>query len=79
MDTEERAEYMSQDALMRSSAIDVLDVNDSLEGQSINARPPKEIKGQTSQTDGHEYLEHPPGSATWFYRNHSTGEWMDWK
>lgn len=77
--TEERAEYMSQDVLMRSGAVDQLHDTNSLESQSFIGSPSREIKGQISETDGHEYLEHPAGSAAWFYRNRSTGEWVEWK
>jgi hypothetical protein len=70
---------MSQDALKRSSAAKQLHDTNSLENQSFIGSPSREIKGQISETDGHEYLEHPAGSAAWFYRNRSTGEWVEWK
>ena len=79
LDTDARAEYMSQDVLMRDSTIGKLHANDALEIQTINDSPSKEMKGQISETDGYEYLEHPAGSEAWFYRNRSTDQWVVWK
>jgi hypothetical protein len=79
LDTDARAEYMSQDVLMRDSTISKIHANDALEIQTINGSPSKEMKGQIRETDGYEYLEHPAGSEAWFYRNRSTGQWVVWK
>jgi hypothetical protein len=79
LDTNARAEYMSQDVLMRDSTISKLHANDALEIQSTNGSPSKEMKGQISETDGYEYLEYPAGSEAWFYRNRSSGQWVVWK
>jgi hypothetical protein len=79
LDTDARAEYMSQDVLMRDSTISKLHANDALEIQTINDSPSKEMKGKISETDGYEYLEHPAGSEAWFYRNRSTDQWVVWK
>ena len=78
MDTELRSEYMSQDVLMREMETDLS------HGEAVNAlptyagHPPMEMKGELNETDGHEYLEYPTGSGAWFYRVHSTEEWVSW-
>jgi hypothetical protein len=78
MDTGLRSEYMSQDALMREMETDLS------HGEAVNAassyagHPPMEMKGELNESDGHEYLEYPTGSGEWFYRVHSTEEWVSW-
>jgi len=78
MDTGLRSEYMSQDVLMREMETDLS------HGEAVNAapiyagHPPKEMKGELNESDGHEYLEYPSGSGAWFYRVHSTEEWVSW-
>jgi hypothetical protein len=79
MDTGARAEYMSQDVLMRSMDTDLdhgASVNDA---QSHAGHPSKEVQGSLNESDGHEYLEYPTGSGAWYYRNRSTREWVEWK
>ena len=76
IDVQERSDYLSEDALMRDVGIDA-----NHEGATValhSNHPLKELTGQVSETDGHEYLEHPVGSGTWYYRNRSTGEWVSW-
>jgi hypothetical protein len=78
MDTGLRSVYMSQDVLMREMETDLS------HGEAVNAapiyagHPPKEMKGELNESDGHEYLEYPSGSGAWFYRVHSTEEWVSW-
>jgi hypothetical protein len=36
------------------------------------------LKGVVNAEDGHEYLEMPAQSGTWFIRNSNTGEWDRW-
>jgi hypothetical protein len=78
LDTAARAEYMSQDVLMRDSRISKPHANDSLGSQASIGFPPKEMKGAVGESDGYEYLEYPSGSGVWFYRVRSTGEWAEW-
>ena len=78
LSTKERGEYLEQDALMRFDD-NVIDIEREFEStQTLSSHPLKEVKGQMNETDGHEYLEHPSGSDSWYYRNHSTGEWAKW-
>ena len=78
LSTKERVEYLEQDALMRFDD-NAIEFEQELESaQTISSVPLKEMKGQINETDGHEYLEHPTGSDSWYYRNHSTGEWVKW-
>jgi hypothetical protein len=76
LDTAARAEYMSQDVLMRDHTLSQLP--DSLGSQASIGFPPKEMKGAVGESDGYEYLEYPSGSGVWFYRVRSTGEWAEW-
>jgi len=79
LSTKERVEYLEQDALMRFDD-NVVGVEQELEStQTLSSHPLKEVKGQMNETDGHEYLEHPSGSGSWYYRNHSTNGWEKWK
>jgi alpha-tubulin suppressor-like RCC1 family protein len=78
LSTKERGEYLEQDALMRFDD-SVIDVERDFESiQTLSSHPLKEVKGQINETDGHEYLEHPHGSDSWYYRNHPNGEWVKW-
>ncbi|MDA8818248.1 hypothetical protein N9N11_00565 [Candidatus Poseidoniales archaeon] len=78
LSTKERGEYLEQDALMRFDD-NVVGVEQELDStQTLSSHPSKEVKGQVNETDGHEYLEHPSGSDSWYYRNHSNGEWVRW-
>ena len=78
MDTGLRSEYMSQDALMREMETD-LSRNEAVNALPTYAgHPPMEMKGELNESDGHEYLEYPTGSGEWFYRVHSTEEWVSW-
>jgi alpha-tubulin suppressor-like RCC1 family protein len=78
LSTKERGEYLEQDALMRFDD-NVVEIEQELDStQTLSSHPSKEVKGQMNETDGHEYLEYPSGSDSWYYRNHSTGEWVKW-
>jgi hypothetical protein len=78
LSTKERGEYLEQDALMRFDD-NANDTEMELEPtQTLSSHPLKEVKGQINETDGHEYLEHPHGSDSWYYRNHPNGEWVKW-
>jgi hypothetical protein len=78
MDTDARMEYMNQDVLMRSMDTD-LDHGAAVNAAQAHAgHPPKEMRGDLNESDGHEYLEHPTGSGAWFYRVRSTEDWELW-
>jgi len=79
MDTTSRAEYMSQDVLMRESETAVFEEDGVAASPIPSGRPHKEAGGQRNEMDGHEYLEHPTGSGVWYYRNRSVDEWIEWK
>ena len=78
LNTQERAEYLSQEVLMREDTFSQPHINTAVQSQASIGSPPKEMKGVVS-SDGYEYLEHPAGSEEWFYRNRSTGQWVVWK
>jgi len=78
MDTELRSEYMSQDVLMREMETDLPHSEPVNAALTSAGHPPKEMKGELNETDGHEYLESPTGSGVWFYRVHTTEEWESW-
>ena len=78
LNTKERSEYLSQDAMMRFDASDTShQTNDAL-AQVLGTQPLVEMQGQINETDGLEYLEYPAGSGMWFYRNHSIDDWTNW-
>ena len=79
MDTTARAEYMSQDVLMRESEAELEHASALNVAHTLAGHPGVEVKGQLNETDGHEYLEYPTGSGAWYYRNRSTREWVEWK
>ena len=79
MDTTARAEYMSQDVLMRESEAELAHASAVNIAHTLAGHPGVEVKGQLNETDGHEYLEYPTGSGAWYYRNRSTREWVEWK
>ena len=79
MDTSARAEYMSQDVLMRESEAELAHASAVNVAHTLAGHPGVEVKGQLNETDGHEYLEYPTGSGAWYYRNRSTREWVEWK
>jgi hypothetical protein len=78
MDTDERAEYMSQDVLMRSLDTGLQPQNAVSAVQTVPGHPSKELKGNHNESDGHEYLEYPTGSGAWYYRRTSNAEWKEW-
>ena len=78
MDTDERAEYMSQDVLMRSLDTGLQPRNAVSAVQTVPGHPSKELKGNHNESDGHEYLEYPTGSGAWYYRRTSNAEWKEW-
>ena len=78
LDTKQRAEYLSQDSMMRSNDSSHMSLFEETATQVIGGNPSKELSGQINESDGFEYLEYPSGSGEWFYRNRSTGEWMEW-
>ena len=78
LDTKERSEYLSQDSLMRSNESGHMSMLEGTATQAISSTPSKELRGQINESDGFEYLEYPTGSGEWFYRNRSTGQWMEW-
>ena len=72
---DERSVYLSEDALMQDDEREHLRDNSNVVQSN---HPIKELNGQISESDGHEYLQYPAGSGAWYYRNRSTGEWMEW-
>jgi len=78
LDTKVRSEYLSQDALMQFDEGDDVHMANAAVSQIQNHHPSNEMRGQINETDGQEYLEYPSGSGLWFYRSHSTGEWVRW-
>jgi hypothetical protein len=44
----------------------------------LQSAPSKEVQGEINTADNHEYLEHPSGSGTWYFRNSGTGEWDEY-
>ena len=45
---------------------------------AVTTHPDSSIVGGISPEDGHEYLEHPAGSGSWYYRNQETNQWEKW-
>ena len=70
IDTQERTKLLEEEIAMR-------DVDISEEAPT-NDHPSAEQKGVINAEDGHEYLELPAQSGTWFIRNTNTGEWDRW-
>ena len=78
LNTQERAEYLSQEVLMREDTFSQPHINTGVQSQASIGSPPKEMKGVVRESDGYEYLEYPSGSGAWYYRVRSTGEWAEW-
>ena len=78
MNTDARAEYMSQDVLMRSLDTGLQPQSPVIAVQAVPGHPSKELKGNPNESDGHEYLEYPTGSGSWYYRRSSNAEWKLW-
>ena len=70
-DTVERTKLLQEEIAMRDSK--------ASEEAPTNDQPSASQKGTINEQDGHEYLESPSGSGTWFIRNLSTGEWDHWE
>jgi hypothetical protein len=45
---------------------------------AMTSTPHPSQVGKT-QSDGYEYLEHPPNSETWWYRDQNTNHWMKYQ
>ncbi|MCH1443610.1 MAG: hypothetical protein L7U53_07050, partial [Candidatus Poseidoniaceae archaeon] len=71
IDTQERTKLLKEEIAMRD-----LDVT---EESTMSDHPSSDQKGVINAEDGHEYLEMPAQSGTWFIRNSSTGEWDRWQ
>ena len=78
LNTQERAQYLSQEVLMREDTFSQPHINTGVQSQASIGSPPKEMKGAVRESDGYEYLEYPSGSGAWYYRVRSTGEWAEW-
>ena len=78
LNTKERSEYLSQDALMRFDESDESHMATDALSEIQNPQPSNQISGQINEADGQEYLEYPSGSEVWFYRSHSAGDWIKW-
>jgi len=65
-------------------ATDELEPKDSVDSDQMDADqmfsapdwPSPSVQGHMQ--DGHEVTEHPEGSGVWYYREQSTGQWMEW-
>ena len=65
-------------------ATDELEPKDSADSDQMDADqmfstpgwPSPSVQGQMQ--DGYEVIEHPEGSGAWYYREQSTGQWMEW-
>ncbi|MDA7846082.1 hypothetical protein N9A87_03440 [Euryarchaeota archaeon] len=79
MDTNARAEYMSQDVLMREHDLQQPDLDAASAMQALSSLPPKNATGAISESDGYEYLEYPTGRGAWYYRNRAKHEWVEWE
>jgi hypothetical protein len=55
-----------------------LDTQPSSGAPPIASSPHPSQVGNT-QPDGYEYLEHPPNSETWWYRDQNTNHWMKYQ
>ena len=42
-----------------------------------NSRPATSQQG--TMRDGYEVIEHPSGSGSWWYRDQSSGQWLEWR
>jgi hypothetical protein len=78
LNTKERSEYLSQDALMRFDESDESHMATDALSEIQNPQPSNQMGGQINEADGQEYLEYPSGSEVWFYRSHSAGDWIKW-
>ena len=73
LDTDERMALLNEKVSM-DRAFDQFE----LEAMVADSVPSDEVKGTISE-DGHEYLESPSGSGTWYIRNHVSGSWQRWQ
>ena len=71
INVEERTELLEQNLAMMSDEIQ------SVPAQ-VPAYPAASIVGKISPEDGHEYLEYPEASGTWYYRDQQTKQWVKW-
>jgi hypothetical protein len=71
IDTQERTKLLEEEIAMRDFDTPNESPSDEL--------PSTTRKGVVNAEDGHEYLEMPAQSGTWFIRNSSTGEWDRWQ
>jgi hypothetical protein len=71
IDTQERTKLLEEEIAMRDFDTPNESPSDEL--------PSATQKGVVNAEDGHEYLEMPAQSGTWFIRNSSTGEWDRWQ
>jgi hypothetical protein len=80
IDTNQRSELLSEELAMRYDTpkpefgFEV----DSGGPELLQGTPSKEIHGEINPADNYEYLEHPSGSGTWYFRNSGTGEWDEY-
>ena len=73
LDTDERMALLNEKVSM-DRAFDQFE-HEAMVADSV---PSDEVKGTISE-DGHEYLESPSGSGTWYIRNHVSGSWQRWQ
>ena len=71
IDTQERTKLLQEEIAMRD-----FDIPDESPADEL---PSATQKGVVNAEDGHEYLELPAQSGTWYIRNSNTGEWDRWE
>ena len=80
IDTNQRSELLSEELAMKSDTLEPefgFEI-DSGGPELLQSTPSNEIQGEINPADNYEYLEHPSGSGTWYFRNSGTGEWDEY-
>lgn len=79
LSTQQRTNYLTQEALMRGDdePANLPHIEEVTLSNEVT-HPPAEWKGEMNENDGYEYLEHPSGSGTWYYRQRSSDSWKEW-
>ena len=72
--TAERTELLQQELAMRDASVGAMAALDT----QTHHPPAIDLRGAISADDGHEYIEYPSTSGTWFVRNQTSGEWEKW-
>ena len=72
--TAERTELLQQELAMRDTPVGAMGALNT----QTHYSPASDLQGAMSADDGHEYIEYPAASGTWFVRNQTSGEWEKW-